>query len=53
MFILFLRERKRERENGEGAERESDTQNLKQAPGSKLGTEANVELKPANREIVT
>ena len=34
MFHLFLRERKREREHTEEGQRERETQNLKQAPGS-------------------
>ena len=35
-IYLFLRERERESRNWGGAEREGETQNLKQAPGSEL-----------------
>ena len=36
MFYLFLRQRETEGEQGRVRERESETQNLKQAPGSEL-----------------
>ena len=37
MFIIF--ERERQSISGEGAERERETQNPKQAPGSKLSAQ--------------
>ena len=38
-FYLFLRERERQSVSQEGAEREGETRNLKQAPGSELSTQ--------------
>ena len=41
MFILFLRERERAREQvGEGAQRERKTEILKQTPGSELSAQS-------------
>ena len=54
-FYLFLRNRVRQKVNGEGAEREKQTQNLKQAPGSEqeVSTEPDAGLEPTNCEIMT
>ena len=37
---LFLRETEKQRMSGGGAEREGETQNLKQAPGSELSAQS-------------
>ena len=39
-YILILRERKRQSMSWGGAERERETQNLKQAPGSELSAQS-------------
>ena len=52
---LFIFERERQSVSGGGAERERGTQNLKQAPGSRLqadSTEADVGLKLMSCEIM-
>ena len=50
---LFLRERgERGLASREGRGRETETQNLKQAPGS-VSTEPDVGLKPMSREVMT
>ena len=43
----------RERECKKGKGRERETQNLKQAPGSKLSTQPDTGLEPTDREIMT
>ena len=51
---LFLREKERERErenSGGWAERESETQYLKQAAGSELSAQSDMELESTNCEI--
>ena len=53
-----MRERERERDRVRAGEeqKERETQNPKQAPGSRLravGTEPKAGLKPMNREIMT
>ena len=57
MFIyLFIFLRERQSMNGGGSERERETQNLKQAPGSRfraVGTEPGAGLELTDREIVT
>ena len=40
MFIYFERERKRDRAREGKGQREMETQNLKQAPGSKLSAQS-------------
>ena len=50
-IYLFLRDRERA-QVGEG-QRENETQNLKQAPGSELSAEPNAGLKATNSEIMT
>ena len=45
--------KEKETASGGGAERERETQNLKQAPGSELSAEPDAGLKPTNREIMT
>ena len=42
-----------ETEHEQVRDRERETQNLKQAPGSELDTEPNMGLKPTNHEIMT
>ena len=52
---LFLRDRERQNVSG-GGQRERETQNPKQAPGSSLpavSTEPNVGLEPTSHEILT
>ena len=54
MFIYFWeRERERQSASKEGAEREREIQNPKQAPGSALSAEPNTELKPTSHEIMS
>ena len=56
MFTYFLRETETERQSvsGGGAERERETQNPKEAPGSELSAQSLMaELEPANCEIMT
>ena len=50
-----MRYRDRQSMSGGGAEREKETQNLKQAPGSEqaVSTEPGAGLKPTNCEIMT
>ena len=48
MFIF-----ERESTSGGGAERDTHTQNRKQAPGSELSAEPNMGLKLMNREIMS
>ena len=56
-FLLFIFERETDRQsiNREGAKRERETENLKQAPGSKLSvsTESDTGLEPRNNDIMT
>ena len=51
-MIIF--ERERECTSGEGAERERETQTLKQTPGSELSAQSRTRgLKLTNQEIMT
>ena len=50
---MFIFKRKKERQSAAGkGQRERETQNLKQAPGSELSAEPNVGLEPPNCEIL-
>ena len=50
-----MREREKETEQAREGQREKETQNLKQAPGSEqvVSTELDVGLEPTNCEIMT
>ena len=50
---LFLRGRERQRVSRGRSEKERETQNLKQAPGSELSAEPDAGLKLTNCEITT
>ena len=49
-----MREKERQSTSREGAEREKETQNPKQAPGSELSAQSpNAGLELTNREVMT
>ena len=52
IFLTLIFETETEHEWGEG-QRERETQNLKQAPGSELSAQPDVGLKITDREITT